>query len=323
MVTFVSSPGPVVVAGGLNIDILSRPFAALRPGTSNPAQTEFAPGGVGRNLAQNLAQLGYPVRLLGVVGDDPFGQSLLDKAGHSGVDISGVLRRPGPTGSYLAVLDERGELHCGLSSMALTAALTPADAAPWLPLLGDARLLIVDANLSPALVDFLLEAAWQRGLRVVLEPVSAPKALELRPLLSPRRPLWLLTPDRAELAALVGEPTLSDDPDALIGAARLLRTLGAQWVLLTLGRGGSLLVGEGEPLLTPARRASVRDVTGAGDAFLAGLIAALEGGLPWPGALAQAHLCAALTTEVIGAVRADLSTELLRRESGRAVLAAG
>ena len=82
----------------------------------------FSPGGVGRNLAQNLAQLGVPTRLLGVVGDDAFGQSLLSLTAVSGVDVSGVLRRAGPSGSYLAVLTERGELHAGLSSMALTAA---------------------------------------------------------------------------------------------------------------------------------------------------------------------------------------------------------
>jgi pseudouridine kinase len=315
-----SETGPVVVAGGLNLDILSRPYTALRPGTSNPAQTVFSPGGVGRNLAQNLAQLGAPVRLLGVVGDDTFGESLLNQTRASGVDVSGVLTRPGSTGSYLAVLDERGELHCGLSSMALTAALTPADAAHWPKLLDAARLLIVDANLPAPLVDFLLDAARQRNLRVVLEPVSAPKAADLRFLLSPRRPLWLVTPDRAELAALVGEESISDEPDALIHASRRLRAFGAEWVLVTLGRSGSLLVGEGEPIVTPARQAQVHDVTGAGDAFLAGLIAGFELSQSWPEALHQAHLCAALTIEVGGAVRGDLSVELLGRERGRAAL---
>ena len=313
--------GPVVVAGGLNTDILSRSGAPLRSGTSNPAHTTFSPGGVGRNLAHNLAGLGVPTRLLGVVGDDAFGEGLLRLTAASGVDVSGVLRRSGPTGSYLAVLNERGELVHGLSSMALTAALAPADAQAWVSALDTASALLVDANLSPALIAFLLEAAARRGVPAVLEPVSAPKAERLRPLLSPARPLWLLSPDRAELAALTGLDLLGADDAALLEASRQLRQAGAEAVLLTLGERGSWLVGEGAPLHTPAYQAQVRDVTGAGDALLAGLIAALWHGQVWPGALRQAHLCAALTIEAPGAVRADLSPQLLLAERGRSVLA--
>ena len=306
--------GPVVVAGGLNMDALSRPHAPLQPGTSNPAQTRFAPGGVGRNLAQNLAQLGVPVRLLGAVGEDAFGDTLLHLSRAEGIDVSGVLRLPGDTGSYLAVLSERGELVYGLSSMALIAGLTPEVALHWPAALDDASVLIVDANLSPALIAFLLDAAQTRGVPAVLEPVSAPKAQAVRPLLSPSRPLWLLSPDRAELSALADVPLDSAPEAALIQAAQHVCSLGAEYVLLTLGRRGSLLVGEGTVLHTPAFQAQVQDVTGAGDALLAGVVAGLWHGHDWPAALAQAHLCAALTIEVPGAVRSDLSPALLAAE---------
>lgn len=312
--------GPVVVAGGLNTDILSRAGAPLRPGTSNPAHTTFSPGGVGRNLAHNLACLGVPTRLLGVVGDDAFGEGLLKLTAASGVDVSGVLRRGGPTGSYLAVLNEHGELVHGLSSMALTAALAPADAAQWASTLDDASWLVVDANLSPALIAFLLDEAARRGVPAVLEPVSAPKAERLRPLLSPIRPLWLLSPDRAELAALTGLDLLDADDAGLLEAARQLRRAGAGAVLLTLGERGSWLVEEGPLLHTPACQAQVLDVTGAGDALLAGLLAARWQGQAWSAALKQAHLCAALTIEAPGAVRADLSPELLLAEGDRPAL---
>ena len=309
--------GPVVVAGGLNIDLLSRPHAALQRGTSNPAHTTFTPGGVGRNLAHNLAQLGVPVRLLGAVGDDAFGESLLSGSQAAGVDVSGVLRLRGATGSYLAVLTERGELEYGLSSMALTSGLTPTDAAHWPDALNGAGLLIVDANLSPAVLALLLEAAQVRGVPVALEPVSAPKARKLRPLLSPTRPVWLLSPDRAELEALTGLELEYADDTALIQAAHSLRAQGAEYVLLTLGERGSLLVGAGPPRHTPARQAQVSDVTGAGDALLAGLIAARWHGQDWTAALKQAHLCAALTIEAPGAVRPDLSPALLDAERQR------
>lgn len=310
-----------MVAGGLNTDILSRSHAPLRLGTSNPAHTTFSAGGVGRNLAQNLAQLGVPTRLLGVVGDDLFGAGLLSLTEQSGVDVSGVLRHSGPTGSYTAVLDESGELHAGLSSMALTADLSAADVAGWAAQLDGASALIVDANLPPDVVAFFLDEAARRGVPVALEPVSAPKAERLRPLLSPARPVWLLSPDRTELAALSGANlTKLGDDGALIQTAQHLRQQGAEWVLLTLGKRGSVLVGEGPPLHTPARRAEVLDVTGAGDALLSGLLAGLWHGKTWAAALAQAHLCAALTIEAPGAVRADLSPDLLEANLERPTL---
>lgn len=309
--------GPVVVAGGLNTDILSRLSGPLDLGTSNLAQTTFSAGGVGRNVAQNLAQLGVPTKLLGVVGHDAFGANLLSLTGQSGVDVSGVLRRNGATGSYTAVLTEGGELHAGLSSMALTQNLTPADAAPWTAQLEDASVLIIDANLPFAVVEFLLCEAASRGIKVVLEPVSAPKAAVLRPLLA-KYPIWLITPDLAELTALSGvKLTAQPEDGALLHLSQTLQQSLVQHVLVTLGKRGSLLVGEGPPIHTLARQAQVREVTGAGDALLAGLIAALWRQQTWHQALAEAHLSAALTIETVGAVRPDLSAELLHQHRAR------
>ena len=108
----------VVVVGGINADLKARTTAPLVPGTSNPGTATLTPGGVGRNVAENLAHLGRPVALVGVVGDDDLGRLVLDATAAAGVDVSHVRTHPGPTGSYTALLDHRGELVAGVADMA-------------------------------------------------------------------------------------------------------------------------------------------------------------------------------------------------------------
>lgn len=311
--------GPVLVAGGINADVLGRTLAAPALHTSNPALAGVTPGGVARNIAEHLARLlpgGVPVRLLGAVGSDPLGAGVLEATARSGVDVRGVLRRPGQTGMYLAVLDDAGELHIGLAAMGLTESLTPEVTAGWTEGLGRAALLVVDANLPPATVAMLLGAARAAGVRVILEPVSAPKAARLRLELGDRLAgTFLIKPDRRELEAMTGET----DPDR--GAQTLLDG-GVQHVLLTLGAAGSVLYRSGQPPLhTPAHEAVVRDVTGAGDSLVAGLCAALVRGWELPEAVGLGHACAALTVASAQTVPTELSWEtaaqLLARRSAQ------
>ena len=283
---------PVLVAGGINADVLGRTLHAPQLHTSNPAVAGVTPGGVGRNIAEHLARLlpGRSVRLLGAVGRDVLGVSVLDATARAGVNVDGVLHLPGETGLYLAVLDDTGELHVGLAAMALTDTLTPDVTAPWRTAVPGADLLVLDANLPPGTVLALLDAARAAGVRAVIEPVSAPKAARLATALAGDwRGVHLVKPDRQELAALTGE----QDPDR---AARTLLGWGARHVLLTLGAHGSVLYGpDGEVVRTPCTPGNVRDVTGAGDALVAGVCAALTRGWPVRDAVRLGHACAALT----------------------------
>ena len=130
----------VVVVGGTNMDVVARTTAPLVAATSNPGRTRISPGGVGRNVAENLARLGSRVALVSTVGSDPDGDWLLEATAAAGVDVSPVLRG-GQTGRYVALLDAGGELVAGVSDMAATDALGPEGAPPAgrvtvVPLLG-------------------------------------------------------------------------------------------------------------------------------------------------------------------------------------------
>ena len=112
----------VLCIGGANLDRKLRLSEPLRMGTSNPVMSEVSPGGVARNVAENLARLGCKVRLLSTFSDDLEGNWLLDHLNSAGVDVSPSFIVPGrKSGSYTALQDAQGEM---LLAMALGSAFS-------------------------------------------------------------------------------------------------------------------------------------------------------------------------------------------------------
>jgi pseudouridine kinase len=286
----------VVVVGGANLDLKARTTAVVVPGTSNPGSLVTSPGGVGRNIAENLARLGTPTALVAAVGQDLFGDDLLGATAAAGVDVSAVRRVPGATGTYLAVLEPTGELSVGVSDMAATATLGPEhlDAA----LLTGADLVVLDGNLRADTLAAAWTLATEAGVRVVLDPVSVPKAAALAHLVG-ERPLWCVTPNSGELAVLGGRTAA-------------LHARGVELVWVRRGAEGSLLSGPDGALELDTVPGEVVDVTGAGDAMLAAFCHAVLGGVSPGEAAAYGHAAAALTVACGDTVRADLTDELVR-----------
>jgi pseudouridine kinase len=292
----------VVVLGGANVDLKARSAARLVPATSNPGTATLSPGGVGRNVAENLARLGTPTTLVSVIGTDALGEDLLVSTAAAGVDIAPVIRR-GATGTYTAVLEETGELAVAVADMATVESLTPADVAAASGAIAAADLVVVDGNLVPATVTAVLDVADAAGVRVVVEPVSVPKAERLAPAV--RRELFLLTPNTDELAALTGLP---DRRKALA----TLHAHGVGLVWLRQGPTGSLLsTPDGAVELAPVT-GEVVDVTGAGDAMLAAFCHFLLAGATPEEAGRLGHAAAALTVASPATVRPDLTDPLVR-----------
>uniref|UniRef100_UPI0028698BF2 PfkB family carbohydrate kinase n=1 Tax=Deinococcus sp. TaxID=47478 RepID=UPI0028698BF2 len=266
-------PGRIVVVGGANMDVKARTLEPAVPGTSNPGVTLQAPGGVARNVAENLARLGVPVSLISVVGHDALGDSLLRATEAAGVDVRPVMREGGVgTGTYTAVLDASGELIVAVAAMAAIDALTPAALQERRGTLRGAAWVVADGNLPEATLAHLLTLAADAGAAVVFEPVSVPKAARLRSALAAGLFPYTVTPNVPELAVLVGHPVL-DTPDAIRTAAQELHDLGITLVWVRRGASGSLLSGPDGVHELPALRATVQDVTGAGDAMLAAFLA--------------------------------------------------
>ncbi|MEZ5093232.1 carbohydrate kinase family protein [Nocardioides sp.] len=309
--------GYVVATGGIALDLKARANAALVRGSSNRGRLTRCPGGVARNIAENLARLGTPVHLVGAVGDDPLGAELVEQTRAAGVTVVPVGQRE-LTGTYTAMLDENGELVAGVADLSATEGLAPDDLAVMLPLVAGAALLVADANLPVSFLHNLVVRARDARVPVVLDPVSVPKADRVSAVLDPRHPVLLVSPNRDELGALTGHSTGSRSE--LVGAARRLCAMGAENVWVRLGADGSLLVPRAdEPVPLGAHKVTVVDVTGGGDAMLAGLIHRWLLGDPLAEAAAYGQAVAALTVAREETVRPDLGPDLVEAQLARPV----
>lgn len=295
----------VVVVGGANVDVLARSAGPAVSATSNPGSTSIGHGGVARNVAENLARLGTRVELVAAVGRDSLGEALLSGTAAAGVGTTHVRRVDGPTGTYTAVLDADGELVVAVADMGATDALDPEVVASIAPLLGDADLVVLDGNLSVATI----AATVARSSRVVLDPVSVPKAFRLRPLLADGHRWFAMTPNLAELGALTGLD-VSTSPDRGIAA---LHDAGVEHVWVRLGPAGSVLSSPDGRVELPVVPSSVVDVTGAGDAMLAAFVHGVLAGRAPREAAGFAHAAAALTVASPHTVRPDLSVALVEQ----------
>jgi len=261
---------PVVCIGGANIDRKLRTLGPVQMGTSNPVSQHEAFGGVARNIAENLARLGLPTRLLCAVGDDAAGRSMLDHAQSVGIDVKACLQAAGMhSGSYTALLNDEGDMVLALAHMECCEALTPEYLQSRQTQRGHAAFTIADLNLPTDSIGLLLQEAHQQAMSLMMVAVSEPKMARLPQDLHGLRVLLL---NRGELAAAVGR---SIESPADVGAAcRQLQQRGVQDVIVTMGVEGVTYTASDaahgmQHLSAPA--ASVRDATGAGDAFAAGV----------------------------------------------------
>lgn len=301
----VALPRPrLICLGGAVIDRKLTALGAVRPGTSNPARMTTSFGGVARNVAENLARMGCAVTFLSCVGDDPDGAAMLAHLAEAGADVSGVEVIFGePTAQYVAILEPGGALHVAASSMALldrmygplvAGALASARAADW---------LFVDCNAPAATLAEILARAAQDGIALAVDAISTPKAQRLPADLAGLGCLFL---NRDEAVAILGD---AGDPGAM---AQALAERGAARVVLTLGAEGALALEKRTSGLVhiPAEPAKVVDVTGAGDALIAGTLRGLCAGLTLPEAVRLGTHLAARTVACGFSVDAALSPAL-------------
>lgn len=304
-------PG-VVVVGGANMDVKARSTAAALAGTSNPGHATMSPGGVGRNIAENLARLGTRTHLVASVGRDPLGDTLIRETSDAGVHLDYAVRTDVATGTYTAILDTTGELIVAVSDMAATNELSPLHVDAARDVIASAELLVLDGNLSSETLSYASNLGVAAGIRVIVEPVSVPKAAALAALpgiFDPMHPLFLVTPNRDEITALTGLP--AGTTAELRAAGALLHERGVRYVWIRLGAAGSMLSGPEGTTLIPANHADVVDVTGAGDSLLAAFCHALLGGADPVDAARYGHAAATLTIASPHTVRPDLTDRLV------------
>ena len=138
-----------IVIGAANMDIAGRPNASLVAGDSNPGKVTMSFGGVGRNVAHNLALLDSDVRLLTAFGEDYRARELKEGCLDCGIDIDASITVPGAsTSTYLFIMDEHGEMQEAINDMQIYEHVTPERIEERLDVIQHAAACVIDTNLT-------------------------------------------------------------------------------------------------------------------------------------------------------------------------------
>lgn len=303
--TLLRNETPVFVIGAVNMDLSGTPADTLRMGDSNPGKITLSPGGVGRNIAENLRLLGRKVSLITIMGEDTYADVIREHCLNAGIDLQYSFTDPlGRTSAYLCINEQNGDLSAAVSDMTICEELTPDKLEPLLPVLNRGSMVIADANLPEETLAWI---AKNVTVPVAADPVSVSKAPRLLPLLSR---LTLLKPNIPEAELLTGM-TIRGDLN-LSRAADALHRLGVKRVYISLGSRGVWAddVREGG-MMIPCAPGAIVNTTGCGDAFVAAAADAFLNGLDTMEAARRALAASAICAEDNGAVSPKLSQEAI------------
>jgi pseudouridine kinase len=172
----------IVVVGGANLDIKAYSKNYIRC-SSSPGWIEESPGGVGRNISENLANFGQNVIFLSVLSDDHFGKELLRKTRDAEVNtehIKILSKERFRTGIYSAHLDHNGELIGAINDMKILKEIDLEYIDKKFEIITAAQLLVIDCNLEENIIEYLLKITRERNIINLIEAVSVEKSLKLK-----------------------------------------------------------------------------------------------------------------------------------------------
>jgi ribokinase len=254
---------PVVVVGSINIDLVSTTERIPAIGeTISGKDFQIHPGGKGANQAVAVARLGYPVRMIGRLGNDAFGKQLRSNLESAGVDVAGVMTSEGTSGVAVILVNDKGENSIVITAGA-NALLTPQDLDANIDIIRSAGLVLTQLETPLETVEYLAHLCACEGVPLILDPAPA-RELKADFL---GKVAWF-TPNETEARFFLD--SLDDRPETVTPAliAQELMERGLQGVILKLGsRGAYISCADGEAHLIASFPVNAVDSTAAGDAF--------------------------------------------------------
>jgi ribokinase len=293
-----SARKPIVVVGSINIDLVAGTEKIPVQGETVLGHSfQIHPGGKGANQAVAVGRLGYPVRMIGRLGDDAFGAQLRSHMEDAGVEMSGVgTSEASSSGVALIVVARSGENSIVIAPGA-NAFVTPEYVESHLDILRSAGIVLAQLEIPLETVECLANLCAKEKVPLILDPAPA---RELPPSLL-RSTAWF-TPNETEAAFFLGGAQSEPEKTSPAETARLLRARGAQGVVLKLGARGAYLESvDGRQEFIESFKADAIDTTAAGDAFNGAFAAGLMLGMTPSHAARFAAAAASISVKRVGA----------------------
>ncbi len=251
----------VYVIGGANIDITGSSFEPLRTFDSNPGDIKLTYGGVGRNIAENLANLKENVFFISVFSIDAFGKWLYQDLMNKGINLQYSKVVDNHSSSiYLAVLNENNDMYLGMSDMKILDELDEAMIDKVMANIHQDDLLVIDTNLKKETIEYVLKRC---SCIVAMDPISSIKAKKIDGLLNY---IDIFKPNKYEAKEFSG--VLIEDKDSANYNVDYFLEKGIKEIIISLAEDGVIIGNLKERYWLKHDLVDVVNATGGGDAFL-------------------------------------------------------
>ncbi|MCU1321291.1 MAG: Ribokinase [Acidobacteriaceae bacterium] len=266
-----SAQKPIIVVGSINTDLVAVTKRVPAVGeTVIGSDFQIHPGGKGANQAVAVARLGYPVRLIGRLGNDTFGADLRTHLEKAGVETTGVRTSDGASGVAVIVVSGHGENSIVLAPGA-NAKVTPEDLDENISILRSAGMVLAQLEIPLETVEYLVRICARENVPLILDPAPA---RDVPPGIF--KDIAWFTPNQTEAAFYLGNRHSESIPQTPAEIAKMFLSNGCRGVILKMGAHGTYLGSQGGiGSLVPAFSVNAIDTTAAGDAFNAGFATAL------------------------------------------------
>ena len=258
---------PIIVFGSINMDLVVYSDKQPTKGETILGNSfETFQGGKGANQAVAVAKLGLPVSLIGKVGNDVFGDELLENLNRETVDTSMIVRHEGPSGvAFIYVFEQTSENHIivisGSNKEVKSNQISDKE-------LSTSDVLISQLEVPPTEIEDLFIRAKNSGIYRILN--IAP-ALEISKNLI--RETDLLVMNESELENLSERSVDKENIDSIVEAINVLNLKTTQSITVTLGSKGVYVYTNQKGDFIDGHKIEAVDTTGSGDCFIGALAA--------------------------------------------------
>lgn len=285
-----------VVIGVVFMDIKGFPFGKYDRRSTNLGSIMMTHGGVARNVAENLANLGSGVSFISMFDKDAMGQEAKKRLLDAGVCLDYAVETPKKgMGIWLAVFNEKGDLDGSVSHMPSPAPLEALFEEKGDEIIRNAKHIVLEMDVSEKLSErvFALAEKYNKNVYTIVANMSVILA---RPDLMAKTDCIIL--NEIEAGRLFGEYLQHLSPEEMLNKVYpLAKEKGVKRLVVTMGDRGSVYMDflTGEKGYCPPKPTNVEDTTGAGDAFFSAAVEAFAYGKTLPEAVECGTRLASLT----------------------------
>ncbi len=308
----------ISVIGGINIDIKGIADSGKIAGDSYKGKVRFTPGGVARNIAENLARLGMKVYLLGTTGDDYFGNFVIRETKSSGVNTEFINKCASiETAKYLSVSSETNKIFYAVNDMSESSGKTNLKYIRSVKtILENSSMIVMDANLKEDVIEEITKLSDRKQIPVFADAVSSEKAIVFK---NSMRKIEYLSVNENEFKSIFGKNNIST-----VFKNKKQREVFQNFghVILKKGSSGVSLINTADRTVTECKalKTETAEPNGAGDSFNAGFIYGLMNGYTKEEAIRMGTCASYLTLRTIKSVSEEINskkiTELFHKKSG-------